>query len=26
LQSEVNHVQNDDSSLTAITPENYKFS
>jgi hypothetical protein len=26
LQSEVNHVQNDDSSLTAITPANYKFS
>src|SRR6266700_2898677 len=26
LQSEVNHVQNEDSSQTAITPANYKFS
>jgi hypothetical protein len=26
LQSEVDHVQRDDSSLTAITPANYKFS
>lgn len=26
LQSEVDHVQKDDSSLTAITPANYKFS
>jgi len=26
LQSEVNHVQNDDGSLTAISPANYKFS
>jgi hypothetical protein len=26
LQSEVDHIQKDDSSLTAITPANYKFS
>jgi len=26
LQSEVDHVQKDDSSLTAVTPANYKFS
>jgi hypothetical protein len=26
LQSEVDHVQKDDTSLTAITPANYKFS